>query len=89
MVKVDVEFDPAKRALTLAKRGLDFCDCAQVFAGPHFQFEDDRQDYGESRMIVFGWLNTKRVVVVWTPRNGKHRIISMRYAHAEEFNRFP
>jgi uncharacterized protein len=28
-----ITFDPAKRARTLAERGLDFADAAEVFAG--------------------------------------------------------
>ena len=83
-----LEFDPAKLALTLEHRGLDFRDCVRVFEGPHLQLEDDRQDYGEPRLIVFGWLDRRRVVIVWTPRGAKRRIISMRYAHAEEFAHF-
>lgn len=85
---MEVEFDEAKRALTLRMRGLDFKDCPRVFAGPHLQYEDDREDYGEPRLIVFGWLNRRRVVIVWTPRGDKRRIISMRHAHAEEFANF-
>lgn len=81
----DLEFDPDKRAQTLLMRGLDFLDCPKVFAGPHWQIEDDRQDYGELRYILFGWLDGRRVAIVWTPRNGRRRIISMRYAHVEEF----
>jgi uncharacterized protein len=28
-----ITFDPAKRAITLSDRGLDFADAAEVFAG--------------------------------------------------------
>ena len=81
----ELEFDPAKRSQTLKHRGLDFLDCNAVFLDRHLQFEDDRLDYGELRLLVFGWLDNRRVVIVWTPRSQKRRIISMRYAHAEEF----
>jgi uncharacterized DUF497 family protein len=36
-----------KRQATLKRRGLDFAQAEQVFAGPTFTFEDDRKDYGE------------------------------------------
>jgi len=34
-----------KRLATLKRRGLDFVQAEQVFAGPTFTFEDDREDY--------------------------------------------
>lgn len=41
-----------KRQATLQKRGLDFAQAEQLFAGPTFTFEDDRQDYGEQRWVT-------------------------------------
>ena len=81
---IKVTYDPAKRAHTLEHRGLDFKDCAEVFAGPTYDIPDDRCDYGEPRTITFGLLNGRVVVVVWTPRNDTRRIISMRYANDRE-----
>jgi hypothetical protein len=46
---VNITYDPDKPAKTLAERQLDFEDAPLVFAGRHFQIEDDRQDYGETR----------------------------------------
>jgi uncharacterized protein (DUF4415 family) len=48
-----------------------------VFAGPTFDVEDDRFDYGEIRMRTFGWLGDRLVSVVWTPRTRSRRVISM------------
>lgn len=80
-----IEFDEGKRLWTLEHRGLDFADAPLVFAEAHFQIEDDRKDYGERRYRVFGQLHGRRVVIVWTPRGTKRRIIMMRHAHEEEF----
>jgi uncharacterized DUF497 family protein len=44
-------FDPSKRERALAERGLDFLDAAEVFAGPTVEWDDDRADYGEKRII--------------------------------------
>jgi hypothetical protein len=55
-----------------------------VFAGVTVTVEDRRRDYGEDRWITAGHLNGRCVVVVWTPRDGARRIISMRYAHGYE-----
>jgi uncharacterized DUF497 family protein len=41
---VEISFDPAKRAATLADRRLDFAEAGRVFDGPVFEFEDVRFD---------------------------------------------
>lgn len=79
-----IEFDAAKRDATLAARGLDMARAADVFAGATLTVEDDRRAYGEDRFITIGLLDEVMVVVVWTPRNGMHRIISMRKANERE-----
>jgi len=81
-------WDEAKRRITIAERGLDFVDAELVFAGRTTMLPDERRDYGEPRFITAGWLHGRFVMVVWTPRNGGRRIISMRYAHADEEARF-
>lgn len=81
---MDLSFDEAKRRITLSERGLDFADAAQVFAGEHFDIADERAEYGEPRIITFGWLNQRAVALVWTPRGPSRRIISMRYVHDKE-----
>ena len=52
---VGISFDPAKRARTLAERGLDFADAAEVLVGTTAEAEDTREDYGETRIICFGF----------------------------------
>jgi uncharacterized DUF497 family protein len=85
---VRITYDPQKRKETLEKRNLDFEDAPQIFAGKHFQMEDDREDYGETRWITVGRLGRDVVVVVWTPRGDARRIISMRKCHAKERKRY-
>lgn len=79
-----ITFDPAKRAKTLRDRGLDFADAGTVFSGVTTEMEDTRRDYGEPRFITAGMLRGRMVVVVWTPRDGSRRIISMRFMHERE-----
>ncbi|PJF46485.1 MAG: BrnT family toxin [Candidatus Thermofonsia Clade 3 bacterium] len=83
-----IEFDEAKRVMTLQSRGLDFAHAGEVFEGPHFTAEDLREDYGEPRFITAGWLDGRMVVLVWTPRGEARRIISMRKANEREQERF-
>jgi uncharacterized DUF497 family protein len=77
-------YDPAKRAWTLRKRGLDFKDAAAVFAGWTIDVPDLRRDYGEPRINTVGYLNRRMVIVCWTPRGEDRRIISMRKANDRE-----
>ena len=80
-----ITFDPAKRAVTLQDRSLDFADAPLVFAGAVLEIKDDRRDYGEPRIQTIGTLNGRMVMVVWTPRSGDERhIISMRHCNDRE-----
>ena len=51
-----ITWDRAKRAKTLAERGLDFADAAIVFEGVTVEVEDTRKNYGETRIICYGHL---------------------------------
>ena len=79
-----IEYDQAKREKTLLERGLDFARADEIFAGIHFTGEDVRVNYQETRHISIGWLDKRLVVLVWTPRGGIRRIISMRKANERE-----
>ncbi|MFM7268864.1 MAG: BrnT family toxin [Cyanobium sp.] len=83
-----IRFDPAKRLRTLEQRGLDFLDAESVFGGPTIEVADRRRDYGEDRIVCFGWLRGRAVIVVYTERNGIRHIISMRKANEREQRRF-
>lgn len=79
-----ITFDAAKREKTLAERGLDFTDAAIVFAGVTLEVEDTRKNYGENRVICYGLLQGRMVVVGYTPRGADRHIFSMRKANERE-----
>ncbi|QYU66565.1 BrnT family toxin [Leptolyngbya sp. 15MV] len=81
---MEIEYDEAKRLKIISERGLDLRDAAKVFESAHVEVADLRRDYGEQRFRVWGYLNGKRVSLVWPPRDGRKRIITMRHAHEEE-----
>ena len=83
-----ITYDPAKRETTLAERGLDFNQAAEVFAGVTLTLLDDRQDYGEPRFQTYGFLGRRLVMVVWTPRGADRHVMSMRKCNAREKARF-
>ncbi len=79
-----VTFDPAKRAKTLAERGLDFEDAAIVFQGTTVEIEDTRRNYGEKRINRYGLLSGRLVVIGYTPRDAARHVFSMRKANDRE-----
>jgi uncharacterized DUF497 family protein len=81
---VRLTYDPAKREKTLIERGLDFEDALTVFEGPTVEIEDTRKDYGERRIICYGRLEDRLVVVGYTPRGADRHVFSMRKANDRE-----
>ena len=79
-----ITFDPAKRVRTLAERGLDFEDAELVFAGTTIEIDDTRRNYGERRIICYGILAGRIVVVGYTPRGSARHVFSMRKANDRE-----
>jgi uncharacterized protein len=79
-----ITFDPSKREKALAERGLDFADAALIFEGVTLEIEDIRKEYGEKRIICYGMLAGRMVVVGYTPRGADRHVFSMRKANERE-----
>ena len=79
-----ITYDPIKRAQALADRGLDFEDAKFVFEGVTLEVEDVRRDYGEMRVICYGLLEGRMLVVGYTPRGADRHVFSMRKANERE-----
>ena len=82
-----ITWDPIKRERTLAQRGLDFADATVVFLGTTVEVEDIRKNYGERRIICYGQLSGRLVVIGYTPRGTSRHIFSMRKANDREKTR--
>jgi uncharacterized DUF497 family protein len=78
------EWDEAKSRENIAKHGIDFADTHRIFEGPMLVRPDDRQDYGEERWIALGDLDGTIVVIVFTQRADRIRVISIRKANRRE-----
>jgi uncharacterized protein len=79
------EWDDAKAAANLAKHGVSFDQPRQAFNDPFaIDFADDREDYGENRLILFGMVENRLLVVAHTLRADNVRIISAREAEPHE-----
>ena len=79
-----MSYDPAKQKLNLRKHGIDLAECETVFDEPMLTREDDREAYGEQRLISLGWLKDRVVVLVWTDRDEDPHLISCREADTHE-----
>jgi uncharacterized protein len=81
---VQISYDPRKRARTFRERGLDFEDAQLLFDGPTLEVADTRRDYGEQRLICYGYLRERLVVVGYVQRGLTRHVFSMRKANARE-----
>lgn len=84
---MEFSWDEAKRLWTLEDRALDFVRAPQFFDGrPVLQWRTPRD--GEERWKSTADLDGKVCTIVWTWRDGKIRIISMRQAHGKEIRQY-
>jgi uncharacterized DUF497 family protein len=83
-----ITYDPAKREKAFRDRGLDFEDARCVFSGPTFELEDTRKDYGERRIICYGLIEGRLVVIGYVERGEARHVFSMRKANEREIKRF-
>ncbi len=86
---MNLTWDEQKRQKTIIQRDLNFADLKFVFSDTiKIEFKDDRENYGEDRMITVGFLHKRMVVAVWTQREHSRRIISMRKANDREIEKY-
>jgi uncharacterized DUF497 family protein len=81
MMTPEFEWDADKEAANLQKHGVSFAQAAVAFSDPFaVDWIDDRQDYGEERVILLGMTDGQVLTVVYTERETRIRIISARRA---------
>ncbi|PKR87362.1 BrnT family toxin [Pleomorphomonas diazotrophica] len=75
----------AKQDTNISKHGFDFADVEEVFDGRFCVTREDRRfDYGEDRYNMLTEYKGHIINVTFTPRDGKHHLISVRLASREE-----
>lgn len=89
---MEFEWDEQKNVENIGAHDLDFADAHKIFDGPILEKLDGREDYGEVRHVGVGFLRNIVVVVVqYTERGDKVRLISLRKAlkyERTEFERY-
>lgn len=81
---MEFEWNEAKRLANLAKHRIDFRDAARVFLGPTVERPSPDPKSGEGRFIAVGDLDGRVIAVVYTWRDDRRRIISVRRARRNE-----
>jgi uncharacterized DUF497 family protein len=82
---MDFEWDTAKAEENIRKHGVDFAAAARIFLDPYrLEREDIRFPYGETRFAVIGMVGVQVLVVIYTPRGERIRLISARKANRRE-----
>jgi uncharacterized protein len=84
---VTFEWDEAKSRQNALHRHLPFEIAKALFASPVVEWEDERQDYGERRLIAVGRVGERFLVCVYTWRSSPgptRRVISLRPAKRRE-----
>lgn len=81
---MDFEWDEHKRETNITKHGIDFEDAIYIFEGIVLEKPDPRDYGGEKRIIAYGEVDARLLVVVYTWRDGARRIISARKANGRE-----
>lgn len=78
------EWDERKRRRNLLRHGIYFATAKRIFQIEVIEREDQRRDYGESRMVAYGEVDGMVLCVIYTWRGGARRIISARRARRDE-----
>ena len=85
---MEIEFDPAKDAVNVAKHSVSLALAKQVEWDGAVVVPDCRHDYGELRHYAIAYIGRRLHVVVFADRGDVRRIISLRKANDRERNRY-
>lgn len=78
-------WDPIKSQACFQERGFDFEYVVACFFDPnHIVKQDHRWDYGEDRFQLYGMIDGRLFLVVYTVRGSVNLIISARKANSRE-----
>lgn len=87
-IRMNITYDPDKRAAILNLWDVDLAEAGKVFEGAHLTVADNRLDFTEVRFITIGYLSGTMVVLAWTARANARHIISIRTANEREQRRY-
>lgn len=83
---MQIEFDPDKDAINIAKHGVSLARAIDMEIIVTKQ--DERFDYGEIRFRAWGLIDDETYCLAFTARESNVRAISLRRAHEKEIKRY-
>jgi len=81
---MEIEFGSSKDAVNIEKHGLSLANAVKLEWEYLLVKHDDRNEYGEIRMIGYAPIDNRVYCVVYTDRKKNRRIISLRKANKRE-----
>ena len=81
------EFDPSKSTANKRKHGIDFV-AAQALWEDGDRLQVPARTKGEPRFMLIGIINGQHWSAIFTPREGKIRMISVRRSRTEEVDAY-
>ena len=78
-----IEFDAKKNAINLAKHGISLERATAIM--PLLVMYDLRFNYGEDRLLLYGYIDGAPHCLCYVERSGIIRAISLRRMHQKEF----
>ena len=85
---MDITFDASKSERNVATRGISFERAADFAWDCALIMEDLRRAYGERRFQALGLIDERLYMLVFTPRDGKVHVISLRKANKREVRQY-
>ena len=88
-MELKFEWDQKKNTANIIKHGVSFREADKVFLDPKcIEKYDIKHSFSEDRWKVIGLSGSIVYTVIFTRRNGKIRIISVRKADKKEIERY-
>jgi len=85
---MEITFDPAKDAANIERRGLSLTLAGDIDWGFAYEWQDERKDYAEVRMVALAPIGDRLFCVAYVDRPAdaptERRIISLRKANLRE-----
>lgn len=83
--ELEIEFDDSKDAWNLRERGISFTQVREFDFETAVELHDTRKEYGETRVIAYGFIESRLHVLCYKPLGKRHiRVISLRKANRRE-----
>jgi len=81
-------WDEAKRHANIVNHGYDFVGVDAIWDHPVVSWDDERENYGEQRINLLGWLHSQVMFLTYTDDGEYFRVISLRRAEKHEVERY-